>query len=48
MNKPISRRGFIKQLNCAAVGTSASLNTQLNLKLAHSVSEKGRHLAARL
>ena len=36
MSKPISRRGFIKQLNCAAVGSSAILNTLLNLKLANS------------
>jgi len=41
MSKPISRRGFIKQLNCAAVGTSAILNTLLNLKLANSVSAQG-------
>jgi uncharacterized protein (DUF1501 family) len=38
MSKPISRRGFLKQLNCAAVGSSALLNTLLNLKLASSVS----------
>src|SRR6185436_15074117 len=35
---PISRRGFIKQLNCAAIGSSAILNTLLNLKLANSVA----------
>src|SRR5882672_5688890 len=38
MSNPISRRGFLKQLNCAAVGTSAILNTLLNLKLANSVA----------
>jgi len=41
MSKPISRRGFIKQINCAAVGTSAILNTLLNLKLANSVAAQG-------
>jgi len=41
MSKPISRRGFLKQLNCAAVGTSAILNTLLNLKLANSVAAQG-------
>jgi uncharacterized protein (DUF1501 family) len=38
MSKPISRRGFLKQLNCAAVGSSAILNTLLNLKLANTVA----------
>jgi uncharacterized protein (DUF1501 family) len=38
MSKPISRRGFLKQLNCAAVGSSAVLNTLLNLKLANTVA----------
>ncbi|HYG24968.1 MAG TPA: DUF1501 domain-containing protein [Verrucomicrobiae bacterium] len=38
MRKTISRRGFLKQLNCAAVGSSAVLNTLLNLKLANSVT----------
>lgn len=41
MSQPISRRGFIKQINCAAVGTSAILNTLLNLKLANSVAAQG-------
>ncbi len=41
MSKPISRRGFLKQLNCAAVGTSAILNTLLNLRLANSVAAQG-------
>ena len=41
MSNPISRRGFLKQLNCAAVGTSAILNTLLNLKLANSVAAQG-------
>jgi uncharacterized protein (DUF1501 family) len=39
--KALSRRSFIKQLNCAAVGTSAILNTLLNLKLANSISAQG-------
>jgi uncharacterized protein (DUF1501 family) len=38
MSNPISRRGFLKQMNCAAIGSSAILNTLLNLKLANSVS----------
>ena len=41
MSQPISRRGFLKQLNCAAVGTSAILNTLLNLKLANTVAAQG-------
>lgn len=41
MSDPISRRGFLKQLNCAAVGSSAVLNTLLNLKLANSVAAQG-------
>ncbi|MBP9900081.1 MAG: DUF1501 domain-containing protein [Verrucomicrobiota bacterium] len=41
MSNPISRRGFIRQLNCAAVGSSAMLNTLLNLKLANSVAGQG-------
>ena len=40
-SKPISRRGFIRQLNCAAVGSSAILNTLLNLRLANSVAAQG-------
>jgi uncharacterized protein (DUF1501 family) len=38
MSNPISRRGFLRQLNCAAIGSSAILNTLLNLKLANSVA----------
>ena len=41
MSNPISRRGFLKQLNCAAVGSSAILNTLLNLRLANSVAAQG-------
>ena len=41
MSKSLSRRGFLKQLNCAAVGSSAILNTLLNLKLANSVAAQG-------
>ena len=39
--KPMSRRGFVRQLNCAAIGSSAILNTLLNLKLANSVAAQG-------
>lgn len=35
---PISRRGFLRQINCAAVGSGALLNTILNLKLANSLT----------
>jgi len=38
---PINRRGFLKQMNCAALGSSAVLNTLLNLKLANSVAAQG-------
>lgn len=38
MSQPISRRGFLKQLNCAALGSSAILNTLLNLRLANTVA----------
>ncbi len=38
MSKPISRRGFLRQMNCAALGSSAILNTLLNLKLANNVA----------
>ena len=41
MSKPISRRGFLKQLNCAAVGSSAIQNSLLNLKLANTVAAQG-------
>src|SRR5215475_1526596 len=40
-SQPISRRRFLRQANCAAVGTSAMLNTLLNLKLANSVAAQG-------
>lgn len=35
---PFSRRKFLRQFNCAAIGSSAILNTLLNLKLANQVS----------
>ena len=38
MNKPVSRRTFLRQFNCAAVGSSAVLNTLLNLKLANNLA----------
>src|SRR5258708_6595779 len=34
----LSRRTFLRQFNCAAIGSSAVLNTLLNLKLANSLS----------
>jgi uncharacterized protein (DUF1501 family) len=36
--KPLSRRTFLRQLNCAAIGSSAILNTLINLRLANSVA----------
>lgn len=36
--EPISRRKFLRQFNCAAVSSSAILNTLLNLKLANSAA----------
>jgi uncharacterized protein (DUF1501 family) len=36
--KPTSRRTFLRQLNCAAIGSSAILNTLINLRLANSVA----------
>src|SRR5215218_9394861 len=41
MSKPFTRRGFLKQLNCAAIGSSAILNTLLNLRLANSATAQG-------
>jgi uncharacterized protein (DUF1501 family) len=35
--QPLTRRRFLKQANCAALGTSAVLNTLLNLRLANSL-----------
>ena len=35
---PLSRRKFLRQLNCAAIGSSAILNTLLNLRLANTVA----------
>src|SRR6478672_1498515 len=37
----ISRRRFLRQVNCAAVGSSAILNTILNLRLANTVAAQG-------
>jgi uncharacterized protein (DUF1501 family) len=36
--RPTTRRKFLRQFNCAAIGSSAILNTLLNLKLANQVS----------
>src|SRR5258707_4745 len=41
MNKPVPRRTFLRQFNCAAVGSSAILNTLLNLKLANNLAAQG-------
>src|SRR6266487_2315617 len=38
MSKLVSRRTFLRQFNCAAVGSSAVLNTLLNLKLANNLA----------
>jgi len=47
MSRKISRRTFLRQANCAAVGTSAILNTLLNLRLANSVAAQGGPLDSR-
>ncbi len=39
--EPISRRRFLRQFNCAAIGSSAILNTLVNLKLASSAAADG-------
>lgn len=39
--KSVSRRRFLRQFNCAAVGSAAILNTLLNLKLANNVAADG-------
>ena len=44
MSKPINRRSFLRQLNCAAIGSSAILNTLLNLRLANTVAAQGTPL----
>src|SRR5262245_24146576 len=41
MNTPISRRRFLRQFNCAAIGSSAILNTLINLRLGNSLSAQG-------
>lgn len=41
MNTPIGRRTFLRQLNCAAVGSSAMLSTLLNLRLANQAAAQG-------
>ena len=38
---PVSRRTFLRQFNCAAVSSSAILNTLLNLKLANNAAADG-------
>src|ERR1043166_3099697 len=47
MSRKISRRTFLRQANCAAVGTSAILNTLLNLRLANGVVGQGGPLDSR-
>ncbi len=39
--QPISRRKFLRQFNCAAVSSSAILNTLLNLRLANNAAADG-------
>ena len=36
--RPISRRAFLRQANCAAVGSASVLNTLLNLRLAEALA----------
>jgi len=40
-SQAMNRRKFLRQFNCAAVGSSAILNTLLNLRLANSVAAQG-------
>src|SRR5207244_10468273 len=37
-SQAMNRRKFLRQFNCAAIGSSAILNTLLNLRLANSVA----------
>ncbi len=37
-SQPMNRRKFLRQMNCAAIGSSAVLNMLLNLRLANSVA----------
>jgi Uncharacterized protein conserved in bacteria len=47
MSRKISRRTFLRQANCAAVGSTAILNTLLNLRLANNVAAQGGPLDSR-
>lgn len=47
MSRKISRRTFLRQANCAAVGSTAILNTLLNLRLANSAAAQGGPLDSR-
>ncbi len=38
MNSPHSRRGFLKQSSCAAIGSVSILNTLLNLRLSQGIA----------
>ena len=40
-SQAMNRRKFLRQFNCAAIGSSAILNTLLNLRLANSVAAQG-------
>jgi uncharacterized protein (DUF1501 family) len=42
-NRPLTRRAFLRQINCAAVGTAAVLNTVLNLRLAEALTLANGH-----
>jgi len=41
MNSSLTRRSFLRQINCAAVGSGALLNTLLNLRLANNLAAQG-------
>src|SRR2546430_9180964 len=47
MSRKISRRTFLRQPNCAAVGSTAILNALLNLRLANNVAAQGGPLDSR-
>jgi len=37
----LTRRGFLRQINCAAVGSGALLNTLINLRMANNLAAQG-------
>lgn len=46
MSLPITRRGFLRQASCAAVGSTAIVSTLLNLRLAAAAAAQDLPLAA--